>query len=54
MPRGAGPAAGRDPVREAKAGMNYLRYLHVTGSRLIYASAHGMTLTIPAKVTPRP
>jgi hypothetical protein len=39
---------------EAKADMNYLRYLYVTGSHLIHASAHGMTLTIPAKATPRP
>ncbi|HEX7161592.1 MAG TPA: DUF5677 domain-containing protein [Trebonia sp.] len=32
---------------EAKADMNYLRYLYVTGSHLIHASAHGMTLTGP-------
>ncbi len=30
---------------EAKADMNYLRYLYVTGSHLIHASAHGMMLT---------
>ncbi|MGH3278055.1 MAG: DUF5677 domain-containing protein [Trebonia sp.] len=34
---------------EAKADMNYLRYLYVTGSHLIHASAHGMTLTIPGQ-----
>jgi hypothetical protein len=34
---------------EAKADMNYLRYLYVTGSNLIHASAHGMTLTIPGQ-----
>ena len=34
---------------EAKADMNYLRYLCVTGSHLIHASAHGMTLTIPGQ-----
>lgn len=32
---------------EAKADMNYLRYIYVTGSHLIHASAHGMMLTIP-------
>jgi hypothetical protein len=32
---------------EAKADMNYLRYLYATGSHLIHASAHGMMLTIP-------
>jgi hypothetical protein len=31
---------------EAKADMNYLRYLYVTGSHLIHASAHGVMLTI--------
>jgi hypothetical protein len=34
---------------EAKADMNYLRFLYVTGSHLIHASAHGMTLTIPGQ-----
>jgi hypothetical protein len=34
---------------EAKADMNYLRYLYVTGSHLIHASAHGMMLTIPGQ-----
>jgi hypothetical protein len=37
---------------EAKADMNYLRYLYVTGSHLIHASAHGMTLTIPGQSDP--
>jgi hypothetical protein len=32
---------------EAKADMNYLRYLYVTGSHLIHATAHGISLTIP-------
>ena len=39
---------------EAKADMNYLRYLYVTGSHLIHASAHGMMLTIPGQSTAAP
>jgi hypothetical protein len=31
---------------EAKADMAYLRYLYVTGSHLIHASAHGLRLTV--------
>jgi hypothetical protein len=34
---------------EAKADLNYMQYLYVTGSHLIHASAHGMTLTIPGQ-----
>jgi len=37
---------------EAKADMGYLRYLYVTGSHLIHASAHGMTLTVPGQGDP--
>jgi hypothetical protein len=37
---------------EAKADMGYLRYLYVTGSHLIHASAHGMTLTVPSQGDP--
>jgi hypothetical protein len=32
--------------------MGYLRYLYVTGSHLIHASAHNMTLTIPDQGDP--
>ena len=32
--------------------MHYLRYLYVTGSHLIHASAHGITLTIPGQSDP--
>lgn len=40
---------GRRPTfakLEAKADMSYLRYLYVTGSHLIHASAHGLGLTV--------
>ncbi|MGH3286184.1 MAG: heavy-metal-associated domain-containing protein [Streptosporangiaceae bacterium] len=40
---------GPDQVRaklEAKADMTYLRYLYVSGSHLIHASAYGLGLTI--------
>lgn len=37
---------------EAKADMSYLRYLYVTGSHLVHASAHGMMLTVPGQSDP--
>ena len=37
---------------EAKADMGYLRYLYVTGSHLIHASAHGIMLTVRGQSDP--